>query len=84
MRLVIISAIASIAVAIGWIIYGRMASRPLGPTGAALTQGASVVMAVLSVLAVWLVAFIVWTINVYRRSRPRDISHTGPGDPTGV
>jgi hypothetical protein len=69
MRLVISFAIASIAVATGWIVYGEVASRPLGPTGAALTQGASVVMAVLSVLAVWFVALIVWTIKVYRRSR---------------
>jgi hypothetical protein len=69
MRLVISSAVVSISVAAGWVVYGEMASRPLGPTGAALTKGASVVMAVLSFLAVWFVALIVWIVTVYRRSR---------------
>lgn len=63
------AAAVSILVAAAWVVFGVIENHELDATGGPITLGFSVVMAAISFVAVWFVAFLIWIAHVYRASR---------------
>ena len=66
MRFWLATASLSIAAWGGWFLYGVEASKPLGPTSAALTVGSTFLMGGIPFAAIWFLALVVWSLRAFR------------------